>query len=409
MSFTLKRILGLCVLVAGAAACSGGGIGGGPNAIPASGSAAAVPRLGAASGSQGPVLSTSDGGEIFGFDINQAGNDGVLAAWNGSEISVQTFDQRTGKITKTLAVRKGKGPNRGDDDVVDGIFAGDVALIDHQRAGQPGVSPAADIYAVMDPVTGGKLNQKWTPPGHHFNVMENAVNQLTSTSVVYGYERVGSDLPELIVSDIATNTIDKIIHLDSNEYSLEFAPHLAQDTVNNAAVMATSPSEGAAGGPPPIIGIVNLKSGKATQFSGVDCPGIFRCGYATGIAYDSNTGIACTTTQLDGGLEIYNVAQQTGTHEFLPGQAGELGAGQYVIVDQQHKLFLIAQPFSSTAPSGSSVHVYQEDGTLVESINGIDFTNSRNEVIPVRIAINPKRRFGWVNGPLKNQLQRFSY
>ncbi|HEY5426122.1 MAG TPA: hypothetical protein VIJ77_06180 [Candidatus Tumulicola sp.] len=408
MSFALSKALAICAVAAAAAACSGPGSAV-PNSSPAGSAASGFGSTTVRNAAPGPILSTSDGGQIFGFDIDQQGNDGVLASFDGSSMSVQTFNKKTGKIIKTFAVRKGRAPNRGDDYVADGISAGDVGLVDHQIAGQPGVSPAKDVYEVLNPVTGNKFTQKWTAPGRHFNVTQQAVNQTTRTAVLYGYERVGSDAPELVVSDIAANTTSNVIHLDPNKYSLANEPQLAQDTANDAAIVATSPSGGAAGGPPPLIASIDLKSGKATEFAGVDCPGILRCGYALGIGYDSNTGIACTTTVFDGGVEFYHVAAKTGTHALMPNGGGQNADGGYVIADQMHKLFLIAQPFSSTAPSGSSIQVYGEDGTFVESVNGLDFTNSRSQALPLRIAIDPRRRIGWVNGPQVNQLQQFSY
>ncbi|MGA8473534.1 MAG: hypothetical protein WB681_00570 [Candidatus Cybelea sp.] len=60
------------------------------------------------------------------------------------------------------------------------------------------------------------------------------------------------------------------------------------------------------------------------------------------------------------------------------------------------------------AVSSSSIQVYNESGTLEESINGFNFSNA-STVIPVRISINPNARTGWVNGPGVNQLQEFSY
>src|SRR5579864_2818189 len=52
----------------------------------------------------GAVLTTKDGGQIFGFDVNQKGNDGGLASArtvksNGAtRVSVETFDQDSGAI-----------------------------------------------------------------------------------------------------------------------------------------------------------------------------------------------------------------------------------------------------------------------------------------------------------------------
>src|SRR5580698_3052298 len=45
----------------------------------------------------GPVLTTGGADHIFGFDMESNGNGGVLAS-AGSQISVQTFDETTGKI-----------------------------------------------------------------------------------------------------------------------------------------------------------------------------------------------------------------------------------------------------------------------------------------------------------------------
>ena len=74
-------------------------------------------------GSLGPVLTTSDGGEIFGFDVDRSGNDGVLASASANQISAQTFNTTSGKITKTIGVKSGHPVAKGDDYVTDGIFA----------------------------------------------------------------------------------------------------------------------------------------------------------------------------------------------------------------------------------------------------------------------------------------------
>jgi hypothetical protein len=400
MNGFLKR---LCVALAtvAVAACAANG---GATMPSASRSSAAVRHR---AGALGPILSTSDGGEIFGFDIDQNGNDGVLAAASNTEISVQTFNEGTGKITKAIGVIKGKKVAKGDDYVADGIFAGDVGLVDFQKAGIPGQTPAKDMYHLLNPVTQNRLTGKWTPPLNLFNVVEWAPNQSTDAGVVLGYQREGSDTLDLIVADVAKSTFGKVISLSQSDFTLGTQPQLAEDTVNNLAVMATSPSYGAAGGPPPVIWTFDLKSGKMAHFSGVNCPGSVGCGYANGIGVDSSTGIACTTTELDAGVEFYNVAKQTGIRVQLPNGAGQINAGAFVANDAVHGLFLVAQPVSSTS-SGSSIQVYNESGTLEESINGFNFSNS-STVIPVRISINPTSRTGWVNGPQADQLQEFSY
>ena len=395
------RLLALCLFASSLCGCAASG--NGNSGMPA---VAHLPEA-ARSDALGPVLRTSDGGQIFGFDIDQNGSDGMLTSATQSQISVETFNTTTGKITKTFAVITGEKVINGDDYVADGIFDGDIGLIDFQKAGIPGKTPTKDTYRLLNPVTKNRLNGHWSPSIPLFNVLAWAPNQSTATSVLFGYERSGSDPSELVVSDIAQNTVSKVIGLSSTDFALGTQPQLAQDTVNDLAVMASSPSFGAAGGPPPLISTIALQTGKLTQFHGVSCPGSVGCGYANGIGYDSGTGVACTTTELDGGVEFYDVAKQTGTHEVLPG-GGQFYAGAFVASDAIHKLFLIAQPESATG-SGSSIQVYEENGTLLKSINGLNFTDAGGLVIPIRIAINPSKRIGWVNGPQVSELQEFSY
>ena len=49
------------------------------------------------------VVLTSQGGQIYGFDINQSGSDGVLA----TAANVETFDENSGKITKSFPGGRG--------------------------------------------------------------------------------------------------------------------------------------------------------------------------------------------------------------------------------------------------------------------------------------------------------------
>ena len=56
----------------------------------------------------GKVLTTADGGQIFGFDINQVGRDGVLATAqtvgpSDYLVSMETFDQDDGSMNREAA------------------------------------------------------------------------------------------------------------------------------------------------------------------------------------------------------------------------------------------------------------------------------------------------------------------
>src|SRR5439155_1554260 len=101
---------------------------------------------------------------------------------------------------------------------------------------------------------------------------------------------------------------------------------------------------------------------------------------------------------IDVSVEFYNLATQTGFSQPLPGATQQFFSGADVEFDSVNNLFLVAQPNSSTASSGSSIHVYDVSGNLIESINGLNFSNAFN-VIPAHIALNPGNRTGFVDGP----------
>jgi hypothetical protein len=83
-------------------------------------------------------------------------------------------------------------------------------------------------------------------------------------------------------------------------------------------------------------------------------------------------------------------------------------SGADVEFDPINKVFLIAQPISSSTSSGSSIYVYDTKGNLQETLNGFSFTNV-STVVPTYIALNPASRGGFVNGPKPNELQSFTY
>jgi hypothetical protein len=153
-----------------------------------------------------------------------------------------------------------------------------------------------------------------------------------------------------------------------------------------------------------------MTSGQVTVFTGIPGPPPFRQGSINGLAVDAEDQIAVTTTEVDFRVEFYDLTTQTGFAVVLPNATGQLQSGSDVEYDPVNKLFFVAQGFSSTAASGSSIHVYDIQGNLVESLNGFNFSNSFN-VIPTHIALNPATRTGYVDGPDSSvsQLQAFSY
>jgi hypothetical protein len=124
---------------------------------------------------------------------------------------------------------------------------------------------------------------------------------------------------------------------------------------------------------------------------------------------DSSTGIACTTTELNAQVEFYNLKKKTGVAVQLPGTGpgDQLNSGAAVAADPVNHLFLVADPvFAPTG--GSAIVVYDEQGNVIESITGFTFSN-RFAVVPIRVAVNPALRMGYVDGPGINELQQFFY
>ena len=213
------RILGPGLLAGFAllTACAGSG-GAGPAGAPIPGGAVSLThRATRGAAGLGKILSTKDGGQIYGFDIDQSGNDGVLASAADTskpgvyKVSVETFDANTGNITKSFANYTGKKNSYS----VDGIFAGDVGLVTHYVVPK-GTIFANRSYETMNPVTAQKFTGKWTPPVKDIDVQAGAENQATSTSVLFAIELKHQDNPDLIVSNVAANTFGNVFHLDPN-------------------------------------------------------------------------------------------------------------------------------------------------------------------------------------------------
>jgi hypothetical protein len=356
----------------------------------------------------GRVLTTRDGGEIYGFDIDQNGSDGVLSSAGYDQggnffVSVETFDQDTGKITKSFA-KKNSARNSYS---VDGIFTGNVGLVTHY------IIPNGQIYAkrqyeVMNPVTANKFTGAWTPPLKDVDIQLVAENQATSSSVVYVIELKKQDVPDLIVSDVGANTFSNVIKLDPNTFGLEFGPQLGQYTAANLAVIALSPDGGTVGGEAPVNYLIDLGTGKSTSFQGYNNGG-FHAGYVDGAATDPNTGVTATDTELNAQVEFYDMAKKQGIAAVqLPctGNTDQSYSGSGIANDPVNKLFLVTETYDACSGGAtSSIHVFDESGNYIETITGFQF--AIGEPPP---AINPGKRMGWAfGGPNFSQLQQFFY
>lgn len=352
------------------------------------------------------IVQSMFGGQIFGFDIDQNGTEGVLTeaqdiGADGKVLAaVETFDQATGAILKVVKKLQTK-----DDFVTLGIVGNSVGLVEREHV--QGIYVVKRIYEELNPVTANKFTGKWKAPLASddiiMGVSRNQGAGGTFTNAVLVFENGGNDDTFVFGANVTTKAFGAQIILTDPTFFFSNGPVMEYDTKTNQAVVAAS--DGAVGGPAPQIAMVDLTTGIVTQFTGILGPPPYHQGFVNGIAVDSEDGIAVTTTELDAQVEFYNLKKESGFAVALPGGAGQLQSGENVEYDAVNKLFLIAQPYSSTGP-GSSIQVYDTKGNLVESLDGFSFPISTGAMF----ALKPSQRSGFVYGPSgMAELQSFTY
>jgi len=349
------------------------------------------------------LVHTKFGGQIFGFDIDRNGTEGLLSeAKNlaGGKVlaAVETFDQATGEILDVVSKTE-----TSDNFITMGVVGNSVGLVELEivQGGYVTKRP----FPTLNPLDGNKLTGLWTPPiGSEHIIMPGGVSESQGVPnvAVFAYDNSDNFIPYVFSSNVAANTFGPVVSITD---SLDFGsvpPPIAYDSVTNQAILG-----GGDGcfGCFPVIGVVDLTSAQFSTFTGIGF------GFVNGIAIDSEDGIFCTTTEDDAGVEFYDLATETGSKVILPGSGeNQIYSGADVQYDTIHKLFLVAQPVSSTAASGSAIYVYDTQGNLQESLNGFSFSNAA-VVVGTHIGLNPGNRSGYVNGPNAGvtELQSFTY
>src|SRR6202521_671610 len=357
-------------------------------------------QVGAGVGPGSTIVHSQYGGQIFGFDIDQYGTEGVLSEMQdlgGGKVlaAVETFDRTTGKILKVVKKIETK-----DNFVTLGIVGTSLGLVEREHV--QGIYVVSRIYEELKPLNSNRFTGTWTPPlAKNDTITGISQSQGSAATAALVSENGGSNSTFVFGSNVAANTFGRLIKLTDPVFSI--IPAMAYDTKTNQAVVAAA--TGAVGGPPPKLALVDLTKGTVTEFTGIPGPPPYRLGYVNGIAVDSEDGIACTTTELDARVEFYTLKKKTGFAVALPGGAGQYQTGENVEYDAVHKLFLVAQPYSSTG-SGSSIQVYDTQGNLMESLNGFSFPVSTNAMF----TLHPSDRSGYVYGPSgMAEIQSFTY
>jgi hypothetical protein len=357
-------------------------------------------------GPNGIFVHSRFGGQIFGFDIDQNGTEGLLAESKtlpGGNVlaAVETFDQATGSILDLVEITQ---PSHSQDDFITlGVVGNSVGLFEHEIVS--GLFVSSRTFSVVNPLSSNRITGVWTPPiGKQHIIMPTGVSrsQGVPNVAVFAYDNSGNFIPYVFSSNVAANTFGPVIMITDSQNFGSVPPPIAYDSQNNKAILGGGTG---AFGRRPVIGVADLTAGRFSEFTGIGF------GFVNGIAVDSADGIFCTTTEDDAGVEFYNLSTQTGFVVTLPGSGGQqFFSGADVEFDSAHKLFLVAQPNSSSAPSGSTIYVYDIHGNLQETLNGFNFSNTFN-VIPAHIALHPSQRSGFVDGPNAGvtEIQGFIY
>jgi hypothetical protein len=346
------------------------------------------------------IVNSKFGGQIFGFDIDQNGTEGVLSeAQTQSDgtvlAAVETFDQKTGKILRVLAKTTTQ-----DDFITLGVVGTSVGLVEREHV--VSFLNVKRIFQVINPLSGNKFTGRWTPPIDQKHLITGiSRTQGTSNVAVFAEDNSGSFIPNVFSSNVAANTFGPVIKI-SDSTNFGGIPPIALNSQTNQAILG-----GGKGcfGCIPVIGVADLTKGTFTEFNGLGF------GFINGIAVDSADNIACTTTEDDANVEFIDLSTQSGFTVVLPNSGqNQFFSGADVAFDPINKLFLVAQPNSSSASSGSSIYVYDTNGVLQKTLNGFSFSNAFN-VIPAHIALNPNTRTGFVDGPSTNvsSIQSFTY
>lgn len=354
-------------------------------------------------GQLGPVIKTKHGGNVSAWAIDENGTDGILTESSNPQPSellsyVETFDQTTDEVTKTVA--KQTSSNGDDEYIASGILDNDVGLIDDEEEPCPGCT-RNDTFDRMSPVTRGRFTGQWRLPNKQGILLQDVADQQSNPlEAIFVLDNNDAPaLPEVIVSDVQHNKFKKTPSFPDGQ--IWYGPEIiAEDSETADAIVPTQYLQGST----LVFDDFDLKKGKVSTFLAV--PGV---GPFEGVAIDSSTDMMCTTTQGDYSVEFYSLKTRQGFAEQLPGAGGEQESGSSIAADPVNHLFLVTQPTSSVSPSGgSTVFVYDENGNLVETINGFAFGGRFSDTRPA-IQVNAGKRVGFVNGSQGNEIQSFSY
>lgn len=188
------------------------------------------------------IVHSEFGGQIFGFDIDQNGTEGLLSEAqtlaNGKVLAaVETFDQKTGKIVAVVTMTETT-----DDFVTMGVVGNSVGLVEHEVEGS--LFRVTRNFQVLNPLSSNQFTGVWTPPiGSQHIIMPGGVSrsQGVPNVAVFAYDNSENFIPYVFSSNVAANTFGPVVKLtDPNDFA-SVPPPIAYDSVTNQAILGGGP------------------------------------------------------------------------------------------------------------------------------------------------------------------------
>ncbi|HKE47882.1 MAG TPA: hypothetical protein VKB52_07440, partial [Rhodanobacteraceae bacterium] len=264
----MRTTLVVCAIACGAIAvftprlCAAGGV------VKLSGDApsGAASNPGALPSVDAIVVEGRLGGRIFGFDIDQNGNEGILseAVLQGNTVvtAAETFNQRTGEIIRILA----QVESEADDFLTLGVVGHHIGLVEFEH--EVSFLHIERTYPYLDPLSTNHFNGRWVPPISDHHIIEGVSRtQDSETVAIYAYDNSENFQPQVFSSNFANGTFGTPIVLDEPSFQTGLIPKLAYNDRTKMALLGIQ----AGGNPfiPPVFAQVNLETGATTYVSGV--------------------------------------------------------------------------------------------------------------------------------------------
>src|SRR5437667_7796543 len=190
-----------------------------------------------AAGTAGSVIVQDKfGGQILGFDIDQAGDEGVLSEYrdldNGNVLAaVETFSQTTGRIIKVIARTQ-----KHDDFVTLGVVGNSVGLVEREH--EVSFLHIVRTFSLLNPLSLNQVTGMWAPPvGTDHLVSLVSRNQGSSNNAVWAIDVSSNFRPTVFTSNASANTFGPVIEVTDPDFTSGGNPGFAYDSVTKQAVL----------------------------------------------------------------------------------------------------------------------------------------------------------------------------